>query len=48
MPPDVQKLTFPLLSDAGSVLIKRYGILNTTVPESNQQSYGIPFPAHSW
>ncbi len=37
-------ITFPLLSDAGSVLIKRYGILNTTVPESNQQSYGIPFP----
>ena len=37
-------ITFPLLSDVGSVLIKRYGILNTTVPESNQQSYGIPFP----
>ncbi len=37
-------ITFPLLSDAGSILIKRYGILNTTVPETNQQSYGIPFP----
>src|SRR5262245_1517535 len=35
---------FPLLSDPGSATIKRYGILNTTVPESNQQSYGIPFP----
>jgi peroxiredoxin len=39
-----RNITFPLLSDAGSVLIKRYGILNTTVPETNQQSYGIPFP----
>ena len=37
-------LTFPLLSDPGSLTIKRYGILNTTVPETNQQSYGIPFP----
>src|SRR5579864_5960296 len=36
-------ITFPLLSDAGSVTIKRYGILNTTVPESNQL-YGYPFP----
>ena len=37
-------ITFPLLSDPGSLTIKRYGILNTTVPESNVQSYGIPFP----
>ena len=37
-------ITFPLLSDPGSTTIKRYGILNTTVPETNQQSYGIPFP----
>jgi peroxiredoxin len=37
-------ITFSLLSDPGSVTIKRYGILNTTVPETNQQSYGIPFP----
>jgi peroxiredoxin len=37
-------ITFPLLSDPGSATIKRFGILNTTVPESNQQSYGIPFP----
>jgi peroxiredoxin len=37
-------ITFPLLSDPGSATIKRYGILNTTVPESNQPSYGIPFP----
>jgi peroxiredoxin len=37
-------ITFPLLSDPGSAIIKQYGILNTTVPETNQQSYGIPFP----
>jgi peroxiredoxin len=37
-------ITFPLLSDPGSATIKRYGILNTTVPETNQQIYGIPFP----
>jgi hypothetical protein len=37
-------ITFPLLSDAGSAVIRSYGILNTTVPATNQQQYGIPFP----
>ncbi len=37
-------VTFPLLSDPGSVTIKRYGIFNTTVPENNQPTYGVPFP----
>jgi peroxiredoxin len=37
-------IMFPLLSDPGSATIKRYGILNTTVPESSQQTFGIPFP----
>jgi peroxiredoxin len=37
-------LTFPLLSDVGSSTIRRYGIFNTTVPEDNKQSFGIPFP----
>jgi hypothetical protein len=37
-------ITLPLLSDAGSAVIKRYGILNTTVPPTNQQVYGVPFP----
>jgi hypothetical protein len=36
-------ITFPLLSDAGSATIKRYGILNSTVPDTNQL-YGYPFP----
>jgi hypothetical protein len=37
-------ITFPLLSDVGSAVIREYGILNTTVPPTNQQQYGIPFP----
>jgi hypothetical protein len=36
-------ITFPLLSDAGSAVIKQYGILNTTVSETSS-TYGIPFP----
>jgi hypothetical protein len=36
-------ITFPLLSDQGSATIKKYGILNMTVPESNP-SHGYPFP----
>jgi hypothetical protein len=36
-------ITFPLLSDVGSATIKRYGILNTTVPETNPL-HGFPFP----
>jgi hypothetical protein len=39
-----RSITFPLLSDPGSAVIQRYGILNTTVPSTNQQQYGIPFP----
>jgi peroxiredoxin len=37
-------ITFTLLSDPGSATIKQYGMFNTTIPETNQQSYGIPFP----
>jgi hypothetical protein len=36
-------ITFPLLSDAGSATIRRYGILNTTVPDTHPQ-FGYPFP----
>ena len=36
-------ITFPLLSDAGSATIKRYGLLNTTVDPMNAL-YGYPFP----
>lgn len=36
-------ITFPLLSDAGSETITRYGILNTTIDPKNEL-YGYPFP----
>jgi hypothetical protein len=36
-------ITFPLLSDRGSAIIRRYGLLNTTV-EPGTDTYGIPFP----
>ena len=39
-----RSITFPLLSDPGSTTIKRYGILNSTIPETDARSYGIPFP----
>jgi hypothetical protein len=37
-------ISFPLLSDPGSATIRRYGIFNTTIPDTNQQVYGVPFP----
>ena len=37
-------ISFPMLSDAGSSVIRAYGILNTTVPATNRDQYGIPFP----
>ena len=40
---DRRKITFPLLSDEGSSVITRYGILNTTLEPTNEV-YGIPFP----
>jgi hypothetical protein len=36
-------ITFPLLSDHGSAVIKQYGIFNTTV-DATSSTYGIPFP----
>ena len=38
-----RNITFPLLSDSGSAIITRYGILNTTVAADSPQ-HGIPFP----
>jgi AhpC/TSA family/Disulphide bond corrector protein DsbC len=37
-------ITFPLLSDPGSLTITRFGIFNTTVPETDRRTYGVPFP----
>ena len=40
---DRSDIGYPLLSDPGSELIKKFGILNTTVPEDHRL-YGIPNP----
>ncbi len=36
-------VTFPVLADPDSAVIRQYGILNTGVPEDNPR-YGMPFP----
>lgn len=36
-------ITYPLLSDAGSEVIRRYGILNTLI-RPDEAIYGIPYP----
>jgi hypothetical protein len=36
-------IRYPMLSDQGSVVISRFGILNTNVP-ADHMFYGIPFP----
>jgi len=37
------KITYPLLSDVGSDVIRKYGILNTNI-DPGKKSYGIPYP----
>jgi hypothetical protein len=36
-------ITFPLVSDSGSAIIKRFGLLNETV-DAKSRTYGIPHP----
>ncbi len=38
-----REITYPMLSDQGSATIKKYGILNTTIQETNPL-FGYPFP----
>jgi len=40
---DAHRITFPMLSDKDSAVIRRYGILNTNIPRTHK-FYGIPFP----
>ncbi len=40
---DSRGITFPLVSDQGSAIIKRYGLLNDTVDPKNR-AYGVPYP----
>lgn len=40
---DSRRITFPLISDPGSQIIRRYGLLNETV-DPKSRTYGIPHP----
>ena len=40
---DSRGITFPLISDSGSAIIKRYGLLNDSV-DPTSRTYGIPHP----
>ena len=40
---DAHHIVYPLLSDQGSAVIRKYGILNENMPAGNM-FYGIPFP----
>ena len=40
---DAHQITYPLLSDQGSAVIRKFGILNPNIPEGNM-FHGIPFP----
>jgi len=37
------RITYPMLADHGSIVIRKFGILNTNVPPDTR-FYGIPFP----
>jgi hypothetical protein len=41
---EAHKIEYPLLSDAGSKVIRAFGILNTNIPEDHKMMYGIPWP----
>jgi hypothetical protein len=38
-----RSITYPLLSDGGSAIIRRYGLLNTANAEGSR-AYGVPYP----
>jgi AhpC/TSA family protein/cytochrome c biogenesis DsbD-like protein len=40
---DAHHVEYPMLSDKGSTVIRKFGILNTNIPEGHP-FYGIPFP----
>lgn len=41
---DAYHIGYPMLSDKGSVVIRKFGIFNTNVPQDVTRFYGIPFP----
>lgn len=40
---DARGITFPLVSDPGSAIIRRYGLLNETNKQGTR-AYGVPYP----
>jgi AhpC/TSA family/Disulphide bond corrector protein DsbC len=40
---EARGITFPLIADSGSAIIKQYGLFNTTV-ERGTRAYGVPYP----
>jgi len=43
---EAYKISYPLLSDVGSRVIRAFGILNTNIPEDHAMMYGIPWPGN--
>jgi len=43
---EAHHIKYPLLSDAGSRVIRAFGILNTNIPEDHAMMYGIPWPGN--
>lgn len=41
---ETYKISYPLLTDVGSKVIREFGILNTNIPVDHQMMYGIPWP----
>jgi hypothetical protein len=41
---ETYKIGYPLLSDAGSKVIREFGIFNTNIPPDHKMMYGIPWP----
>jgi hypothetical protein len=41
---DTYKIEFPMLSDAGSKVIRAFGIFNTNIPEDHKMMYGMAWP----
>ena len=41
---ETYQIGYPLLSDAGSKVIREFGIFNTNIPPDHKMMYGIPWP----
>ena len=41
---EAHQISYPLLSDVGSKVIRDFGIFNTNIPPDHKMMYGIPWP----